>query len=616
VNAAAQTKSAAGGAELSLGGIHGYFNLFKRITPYVLPLWDKLFLRVVITQANAFMAVFGVIAVQRAVDDGLRQHNASAFFLWAGTGACLGLLHLVFMWIYATMVMYVIMRVDLNLKRKIFNHVQSMALRFHQSRPIGENMYRINSDTTASGDLVGNSLPEIIERFFSIGTTVTLVLVLRPFVLMLIMVQFFLFFFYSQFVVTYMYRFQALLRRSQQNVTAMLQEILNAFPISKALSRQRHDIRRYFGRLADQARATVAFFVSESFWFQGMEPAGLLYLWWLAIAYYGVCGYFVIKGYLTVGEWISLLALILAVYVPMRQLIWSVQRLRVSAVAVQRIFQTLDLEPEIQDLPGSTKLDTTRGEIEFSHVYFRYHPDGPDVLKDLSFKVEPGKKLAIVGVSGAGKTTIFNLLIRLCDPTKGSILVDGRDLRTVELESYLDTVGVVLQDTFLFSASVRDNILVGDIHASEERLNDAIERAGLSSTVAALPEGLDTVLLEGGNLSMGQKQRIAIARALVRNPKILLLDEATSLLDPVTEERILRQLAEIETGRTRLVIAHNISSVQDADEILVMDQGVCVQRGRHRDLLSEDGPYRRLWLAEKEKHIEDEDCAGEGDITA
>jgi len=616
VNATAHTESTTGDAELRLGGIRGYFNLFRRIMPYVLPLWDKLLLRVVLTQAMVFMAVFGVIAVQRAVDDGLREHDASAFFLWAGLGASLGVLHLVFMWMYANMVMYVIMRVDLKLKRRIFEHVMRMAMRFHQSRPIGESMYRINSDTTASSDMVGNSLPEIIERFFAIATTVTLVLALRPFVFLLIMILFFLYLVYSQFAVTYMYRFQALLRRNQQNVMAILQEILNAFLISKALSRQRHDIRRYFGRLADQARAAVAYFVIEIFWFQGMYPAGLLYLWWLAIAYYGICGYLVIKGYLTVGEWISLLALIVVVYVPLQTLIWSVQRLRVSAVAVQRVLQTLDLEPEIQDLPGATKLEHPRGEIEFSHVHFRYNPNGPDVLKDLSFKVEPGRKLAIVGVSGAGKTTIFNLLIRLCEPTRGRILIDGHDLREIALESYLETVGVVLQDNFLFSASIRDNILVGNIHATEEQLNDAVERAGLWPAINALPEGIDTPLLEGGNLSMGQKQRVGIARAIIRDPRFLLLDEATSLLDPATETRILQQLAEIEPGRTRLVIAHNISSVQDADEILVMDHGVCVQQGGHEHLLSQDGPYRRLWAAEKEKHVETDKGTGGGDTPA
>jgi ATP-binding cassette subfamily B protein len=249
-------------------------------------------------------------------------------------------------------------------------------------------------------------------------------------------------------------------------------------------------------------------------------------------------------------------------------------------------------------------LHIPRGAVEFDHVYFRYDSRGPNVIRDLSFKVEPGRKLAILGVSGAGKTTIFNLLMRLADPSSGRVLIDGHDLRDIVLESYLKHTGVVLQDNFLFSASIRDNILFGDGHASEQRLADAIDRAGLWPTVRALPDGLDTVLLEGGNLSMGQKQRIAIARAVIRNPRFLFLDEATAALDPITEEEILAQLAEIEEGRTRIVISHHVSSVKDADEILVMESGACVQRGKHDDLMNTEGPYRNLWAAEAEKHVE------------
>ncbi len=282
---------------------------------------------------------------------------------------------------------------------------------------------------------------------------------------------------------------------------------------------------------------------------------------------------------------------------------WTVQRLRVSAVPVQRVFETLDLGCTIQPAKNAIRLRDVRGQIDFSGVSFRYRPEGPDVLKDVSFTVRPGQKVAIVGLSGAGKTTIFNLLLRLYEPTAGSIRVDGHDLRDLDLESYLANVGVVLQENFIFSASIRDNILFGNINASEEELNDVVGRAGLWSTIRALPRGLDTVLLEGGNLSMGQKQRIGIARTLIRDPKILLLDEPTSLLDPRTEEDILAQLASIEEDKTRLMIAHHISFVGEKDEILVMHEGRLVQRGLQAELSTSDGPYKSLCTADRRRHF-------------
>lgn len=244
-----------------------------------------------------------------------------------------------------------------------------------------------------------------------------------------------------------------------------------------------------------------------------------------------------------------------------------------------------------------------RGEIAFDNVRFRYTPDGRDVLHDLTFTVPPGRKTAIVGVSGAGKTSIFNLLMRFADPFSGAVRVDGHDLKEIERKSYIEHVGIVLQENFLFSATIRDNILVGDPEADDAQLQHAIDLAGLGPTIDALPDGLDTMLLEGGNLSMGQKQRIGIARAMLRDPKFLFLDEATSSLDPATEKEILAQLKKVEAGRTVLVIAHHLNTVRSADEIIVMEQGRLVQQGRHEDLITDEGgAYARLWRAEEAKH--------------
>ena len=594
-----------GGAPARLGGLRGYLRLFVRAAPFALPFWDKLLLRIGITQANAFIAVFGVIAIQRAVDDGLRSGSARTFYTWSGASAALGLLTLVLMWIYGTMVMYVGMRVEVAMKRVVFDRMLRLGMQYHQAHPVGETLFRINKDTALASDLVGNSIPEISERFLAILTTVALAAALRPFVLLLILAYLAAYLLYSLFVVGLMYRFQRVFLVSVQNVTAVLQEILNIFPLTKAFTRERAELRRYTAALARQARAAISFFSSEMLWQHGGAAISAV---WFVVSFNGICGYLTIRGVLTIGEWISTQALIVAVNVPIYQLIWSIQRLRVSAVPVQRVFQTLDL-PLSDVRAGRRQLEKASGEIEFRNVTFRYSADGPDVIHDLSFKVGAGRKAAIVGPSGAGKTTVFNLLLRLHEPTSGAIFVDGRDLRDLDPDSYLRWVGVVLQDSFLFSASLRDNILFGNPWATAEQLQRAVSRAGLEATVRSLASGLDTVLLEGGDLSAGQKQRISVARAIVREPRFLLLDEATSLLDMATEVAILQQLASIEEGTTRLVIAHHLHTVADADEILVMDRGQCVQRGRHAHLAASDGLYRRLAEAEEKRHRANEDVA-------
>jgi ABC-type multidrug transport system fused ATPase/permease subunit len=265
------------------------------------------------------------------------------------------------------------------------------------------------------------------------------------------------------------------------------------------------------------------------------------------------------------------------------------------------MLDTLEIEPEITDSPEAAPVTDPRGEIVFDHVHFRYTPDGPDVIRDLSFRVAPGQKLALVGPSGSGKTTALSLVMRYYDPTRGQVLIDGVDLRTVQSRSYRDHVALVLQENFIFSGTIRNNILFGNARATSDQVDDAVALSGLADLVRDLPAGLDTVLTEGGNLSGGQKQRVALARAVIRDPRFLYFDEATSALDPQTERAILAHLARIEEGRTRIVVAHNIASIRDADQILVLDRGRMVQCGTHEALLAEPGPYQRMWNAEEAK---------------
>jgi ATP-binding cassette subfamily B protein len=267
-----------------------------------------------------------------------------------------------------------------------------------------------------------------------------------------------------------------------------------------------------------------------------------------------------------------------------------------SLALFQRIFEYMDLPVEIDQKPNAVQLGQARGQVEFDQVTFRYGTSERTALKDVSFTIEPGQLAALVGPTGAGKSTVTNLLPRFYDPQLGAVRLDGHDVRDLSLESLGRQIGMVFQDTFLFHASIRDNLLYAKADATEAEMIAAAKAAYIHDFVASLPEGYDTVVGERGHrLSGGEKQRVAIARVILKNPRVLILDEATSNLDSESEHLIQVALRPLFEGRTSLVIAHRLSTILAADLILVMDHGELVEQGRHADLLKQNGLYARLY---------------------
>lgn len=583
------------------GGIQGLIDfvvLYARFARYSFRYWDKILLLILIAQATGLMWVLSAMATAKCVDEGLRASDRGAFLqwclIWFGVQVALYVVYN----ITTIMSAFIKMHVDRILKLRIFDHFQKLALRFQQSRPIGENMFRLNNDSTIAAQVTAQALPDSMTRLITIATTGSLLFTLNSAIALAVVVYIVIYYFYSHVVTTYSTRYQAKVRATGQATQAMLQENLSAYVLSKAFARERHESRRYFGRVANLGRAMFEYGTTFGFCMEGLRTMQDLFMQLIQVLF---CGYLVIRGDLTVGEFVAVGQILFFVIGPMQILVQMLIWFRVSAVTLRRMLQTLDVDPEIEDAPDAANLVDPSGELAFENVAFRYTPDGQDVLKGLSFRVPPGKKLAIVGASGAGKTTIFNLLMRYYDPTGGRVLVDGQDLKRLRLDSYRSHLSIVLQDNFMYSATIRDNILFGKPDADTEALARAVRLAGLQPLLDELPRGLDTVLKEGGDLSSGQLQRIGIARAVIRDPKYLFLDEATSSLDPRTEHEILEQLKLVEHGRTRLVIAHNIVSVRDADEILVMSQGELVQQGAHAELVEQEGIYAEMWQAELEK---------------
>lgn len=317
----------------------------------------------------------------------------------------------------------------------------------------------------------------------------------------------------------------------------------------------------------------------------------------LVVTLYG--GWRVIAGRLSVGDLIAIGMYLGPLYLPLQRFSELNVIFANAMAALERIFEIMDFKPEIVDKPNAIELPTAQGKIEFIDVHFGYEPH-IQVLKGISFVAEPGQKVALVGRSGSGKSTVASLIPRFYDVDAGSVRVDGHDVRDLQLKSLRRHIGMVLQDPILFSGTIRDNILYGNAKADDKSLLDACRAANVLEFIEELPEGWLTEVGERGcQLSGGQKQRITIARAFLRNPRILILDEATSALDTESERLIQDALSRLMAGRTVIIIAHRLSTVAAADLILVLDGGHIVERGTHEELLARKGLYRELYSCQK-----------------
>jgi ATP-binding cassette subfamily B protein len=391
---------------------------------------------------------------------------------------------------------------------------------------------------------------------------------------------------------------QPLFTRVQQRLSALntvLQENLAGFKVVKAFAREPQEQARFDG--SADALVVQQFKVARAFAFLMPFIFLIANLGQAAILYFG--GAQIVNGTLTIGEWQKFSLYLVYVFFPMGQLGFIINLMSQAAASAQRIFEILDTRNEVENKPGAVELKEVRGHAQFDNVTFRYFKGGEPVLNRVSFQAQPGQTVALLGATGSGKTTIINLLPRFYDVSEGRVLIDGKDVRDVTIESLRAQIGIVLQETTLFTGTIRDNIAFGKPDASMDAVVAVAKAAAAHDFIMEFPEGYATPVGErGSTLSGGQKQRIAIARALLLDPRILILDDSTSSVDLNTEWKIQQALDQLMKGRTSFVIAQRISTVLNADQILVLDKGEIVARGTHEELLESSEIYAEIYTSQ------------------
>jgi ATP-binding cassette subfamily B protein len=480
---------------------------------------------------------------------------------------------------------------------RTFRHLHTLSLKFHLERRTG-GLSRIVSRGTAGIDTVlrfslFNTFPTVLEIGLVAGVlTWSFGWIYAAVILATVVVY-----------IGYTYaatEWRISIRRAMNEAdndasTKAIDSLLN-FETVKYFGNEDHEAARYDVSMAKYEKAAVKTWISLA-----VLNAGQAFIYAIGLTIVmGMSALAISRGQATVGDFVMINALMVQLYMPLNFIGSSYREIKQGLIDVEQMFNLLKVNAEIADRPGATALKVHEAEVAFEGVYFAYDKERP-IIRDLTFRVPPGHTVAIVGPSGAGKSTISRLLYRFYDVSKGSILVDGQDIAMATQKSLRAAIGMVPQDTVLFNDTIRYNIRYGRPDASDEEVEDAAKLAQIHKFILSLPKGYDAMVGERGlKLSGGEKQRVSIARTILKGPPILILDEATSALDSHTEQDIQAALRKVSRNRTTLVIAHRLSTVVDADEIIVLDKGHIAERGSHAQLLRKRGVYASLWNRQRE----------------
>jgi subfamily B ATP-binding cassette protein MsbA len=564
--------------------------LYKRLLQYVKPYRMKLVLAMLCMVFVALSTAASAWLVQPAMDKIFIDKDMRMLFLIPAFIVGLYLLKGMFYYGQAYLMSFVGQRIVADLREKLYHHLQYLSLSFFTKTPTGILISRLTNDVTLIQGAVSSALTSVLRDSFTI-ITLTVVVFYRDWKLACIAAII------LPLAAIPIVKFGQKLRKFSIKgqirmgfITSLLQETISGNRIVKAFTMEDYESRR-FSEENDQ------FFnvLMKRQKIRALSSPVVEALGGMGIAVIVVVGgYAVINGNSTPGTFGSFLAALVLLYKPFKSLSMVNDIVQGGLAAGSRVFELMDTTPEIMDADGAVPLNVISDSIKFEHVSFKYEDEM--VLKDINLEVKVGEVMALVGMSGAGKTTLVNLIPRFYDIDEGRITIDGKDIRTLTIKSLREHIGIVTQQTILFNDTVRNNIAYGDITRSEEEIAEAAKAANAHGFIEKLPLGYDTIIGERGlRLSGGERQRISIARALLKNAPILILDEATSSLDSESEYQVQVALERLMANRTVFLIAHRLSTIRNAHRILVIDNGRIVEEGTHDELLAMNRIYKRLY---------------------
>jgi ABC-type multidrug transport system fused ATPase/permease subunit len=482
-------------------------------------------------------------------------------------------------------------RMVYDLRHLLFEHLTALGLHHHITRSTADAVYRVDVDAYSIENLVMSGIIPLATSTVSLAVMFAVLLSLNATIALLsLTVVPFLYMCLRYYTSTLVNR-EERVKELEAKLLERLYETFGAMRLVKSFAREGHELGRYRGAGEKAMAARIAITWQQSLFSVVVSSITILGTGLVII----VGGSYVMHGHLKVGQLTVVIAYLAAVYGPLSAIAHTTGQLQGALAGAKRVRAMFALLPETIEAPDAIMPGELHGDVRFEGVGFKY-PDGTDVLHDITFTAKPGEMVALVGLTGAGKTTLVSLIPRFYDATAGEVRIDGVDVRRYRIRPLRERIAIVLQDPVLFAGTIADNLRYGRLDATDEEVEAAARAAHAHDFIARLPKGYDTEIAEaGGGLSGGERQRLSVARAIIKNAPILILDEPTSSLDAISEEIVFSALRRLREGRTTIVIAHRLSTIRDADRILVLDRGTIIASGRHEEILKQSDLYRRMW---------------------
>lgn len=565
--------------------------LMKRLLSYVKPYRKYIIIAIIMNIVVAALGPIRPYLTKIALDDYIANSDYDGLLIISLILLATLLFQSVVQYFLTYFMQYLGQKIIFDLRSQLFTHIQKLALRFFDKTPIGRIVTRVTNDIESLNALFSSGIVMVFSDIFILIWILGFMFFLDV-KLSLVTLSVLPFLIYGTFL------FRRKVRESYRDVrlhlarlNSYMQEHITGMSVVQIFSKEKSELKNFSSINSDYKKANIKSVFYYAIFFPSVEFISSIAIG--LIIWYG--GGNIISSTLTIGTLFAFIQYTEMFFRPIRDLSEKYNVMQTAMASSERIFNLLDNKTFVNNPENPIKLNQIKGKIDFKNVWFEYKKDEP-VLKDITFNINPGETVAIVGATGAGKTSIINILTRFYDIKSGSILIDGIDIRKINKRELRKHISIVLQDVFLFSGNIRSNISMDNEDISEEQVKKAAELVGADKFIEALPNKYDEIVMErGATLSVGQKQLISFARALAYNPQILILDEATSSVDTETEALIQKAIKKLLVGRTAIVIAHRLSTIQNADKIIVMHKGKIRETGNHQELLTNKGIYYKLY---------------------